>query len=403
MLKRILPMVAILATTCILAVPSTASAWNRCGGQVSNWSQLYNNWKKQGILGSPNLKKVLVPAGYRPVDGSIKQFMRDRVMIGRTRTTVTIDNFGCAGGQLGSVGGKSLTAFWPIAYALPAKYSKKDVSKTPRKGYKPVRIRAHLVAQATCSNPGKKVITVTIYVKVSKTPKKPKKKPTPNPAPPAAPAPGCNQNGGTNTNSSTQCPTSDNNNDVHNSCPQTQTTNSTSCPTTINNYTYQYSCVSLTQNENGTIETVYYDSNGNVVQDKTVCSSITVVNPPPCENQSCNPPPTDHAPQISCVLLAHLYNPRGTAQLFCKARDADGDLIDPDIVATGAAHASGTLPSSMYGMEACPTGWTCYTTRIDADYVGYVTITATAIANGVPSIPWLGIYKVEEDDFGIIT
>ena len=144
-----------------------------------------------------------------------------------------------------------------------------------------------------------------------------------------------------------------------------------------------------------------------IIQVNGSCSNIIIVNGSgntvnSYQEGNCNtqPPPVDHKPQISCVLLAHIYYPRGTAQLACKATDPDGDPIDPNINATGAAHASGTLETPNYGKDPCPPGYTCYTTRIDADYVGFVTITATAIANGVPSIPWLGTYPVEQDDFG---
>lgn len=393
----ILVLVALIAA--ILVVPTQASAWDRCGGQVYNSTQLYNAWKKQGILGDPSLKKILRSAGYRSVDGSIKQFLRDRVMIGKARTTVIIDNFGCGGGRIGGVGPKTLSKGWPIAYVLPGKYSKKDVSTRKRKGYKAVVVKVHLVGQASCSNPGKAVTKVTIFVKINKIKPKPKTKAKPKTTPPALAPISCpvnlpfpvltNVGIACQSNSSTQ--TADQKSNVENDC-KGPNTNSSQCQTSITNIIQQTTiqvnanCSKVTiTNSDGLTLVEYKDNNGNVVTE-SYCSTTVIEQPPICTHDCF--PHVDQGPQISCTSGAHsMMVPGSMVVLYCESSDPEGDAISVNIESEdrNVVTVSGIDNHYEYlfdGKTPCPSGSVCTKANIWAHQLGLAGVTATATANG---------------------
>lgn len=266
-----------------------------------------------------------------------------------------------------------------------------------------------------CGNPETKPHKKTKKKPVKKT-KKPVKKPTAKP-PAAQPVIVCPVNTTAVTmntgiacqaNSSTQ--TADQKASVENDC-KGPNTNSNQCLTTIvqviNQTTIQVNanCSKVVINySNGETKVEFKDNNGNVVTE-SYCSSTTVTNPPPVKPPVIPPPPppphVDHLPQISCVLQAHMY-PGGVYYLFCKATDADGDPIDPNIrVASGPASVTNTISSDKMNNDPCPVNYVCFKSRVQAGSTpGDVTFVATAVANGKSSIPWIGTYPVEPDDFG---
>lgn len=362
--------------------------YGACGGG-STLADFIASAKSHGVLDDLARKTGQTPG----VDGSSAKIVKDNYVRVRVTRGVYVTNYTCTNGHFKRLSQKKYlpagTILWVPQKIAPAKGKSKTI---------------HWAAQENCGNKASGNIPVK---RPGKPPKKHKKKvtkkPAPKPAPPSGTAIKCNvgellimKDSGLACQGISQSQEAK----VDNNCKQITSNNSSQCLTLINQYQIAVNAncseVHLVYSDQSTT-IVYQDTLGNEIT-KNICST-QVVTPPPC-SENCNPPNVDHLPQISCVLLAHIYYPKGTAQLACKATDPDGDPIDPNIVATGAAHASGTLETPNYGKDPCPTGYTCYTTRLDADYVGFVTITATAVANGVPSIPWLGTYPVEPNDFG---
>lgn len=176
------------------AAPNTASARGQCGGSTASWQQYVNNLAAFGAVQQASVVNQF--AGYSPRDGSFTQWLKERVIVTRLTAPATITNYGCNHRGLFAAGKKHLPKGWPVLVALPAKYEKKDIRTTPKKGYKAVTVTVKLVGQATCTNPGKGWVKVKIYVKVKVKAKPPKAKPKPKPKPkPAPPVTGsCNVN-----------------------------------------------------------------------------------------------------------------------------------------------------------------------------------------------------------------
>jgi len=137
----------------------------------------------------PQAAQINRSAGYSPRDGSFPQWLKERVVVTRLAAPATITNYGCSSNGVFPAGKKHLTKGWPVLVALPAKYSKSDVRMSRTRGYKPVMVNAHLVGQASCTNPGSAIVKVVIYVKVKVVKFKPKK-PVVTTAPPGS----CNAN-----------------------------------------------------------------------------------------------------------------------------------------------------------------------------------------------------------------
>ena len=195
---RLLRMIIALASVgafFVLASPALAapdvSLRGQCGGQVYSWQQYVDNLSTFGaVQQAANVNRY---AGYSPRDGSFTQWMKERVIVTRLAAPAVIDNYGCNANGLFKAGKKHLTKGWPVLVALPGKYSKSDVRLKPTRSYKAALVSVRLVGQASCTNPGKAIVKVIIYVKIKTkpTPKaapkpKPKPKPKPAPKPPAA-------------------------------------------------------------------------------------------------------------------------------------------------------------------------------------------------------------------------
>lgn len=163
-------LVALIAIIGLSFSTSSAYARGQCGGSVTSWKGYYNNLQEKGVVSQA--AKVNQSAGYSPLDGSFKEWLQERVIVSRLAKSANVQNHGCNPGVLFGAGTKHLSKGWRVLVALPDKYSKDDISTKPKHGYKAERVKAKFVGQATCSNPGKKTVVVTIWVKKHRGPAK---------------------------------------------------------------------------------------------------------------------------------------------------------------------------------------------------------------------------------------
>lgn len=175
--------ILVFASSAFASTDSSSMALRgQCGGQIHSWQQYMNNLAVFGAVAQA--ANVNRSAGYSPRDGSFRQWLKERVVYTRLAAPVTITNYGCNANGLFGAGKKHLTKGWPVLVTLPVKFSKSDVRMAPKRGYKAIIFRVHLVAQASCTNPGKAIVKVVIYVKVKAKPKKHPKKPVVKPTTP---------------------------------------------------------------------------------------------------------------------------------------------------------------------------------------------------------------------------
>jgi len=140
--------------------------------------------------------------------------------------------------------------------------------------------------------------------------------------------------------------------------------------------------------------TIVYGNGNTVYTQGNNCNSTP---PPDCTtDNSC--PSVDHAPQISCVYPAHVFQ-GGNDYIWCEASDPDGDALTVNIVGDSYGHVSGVIPSDVrWDGTACPAVTSCYRATLWGDNVGTAHITATVTANGVSSTS-VGDVPVKQDQF----
>jgi|GEM_PF-4655965 len=266
---------------------SSASAYGQCGGAVSNGSAIYKSWQAMGVVSQA--QEVVESAGFHRMDGSLKSWMKERVVKAKLASSASPVDYGCQPGNLFSVGKRTQAKGTPVLVALPLKYAKTDIRSTPHKGYKRIVVSVHIVGKTDCSNPESGVVRVVFYIKIKVVkhhPKKHHKKPHKK-----KPAPECSSkspNGGGGNcvqQEVTVKPTQECGAENHSTTGCTQTT-----ITIVNN------C--------GNVD---YESSGNVNQGGN-CNSggtetcvgqgnCTTHEEETCVNNSCNvPPPPEEKP-----------------------------------------------------------------------------------------------------------
>lgn len=374
MTKTIL--IALVALVAALAIPSAASAAGACGGGKT-FDQMYNGWKKKGVLDD-----VYREAGIKPgVDAAKgaaskallkKAFVRKRVVRGTSRAR----NTDCVGGKFDDLSSRARQSSGTYVWVLKDDISKSGVVKT--------------WWAADCGN--KRGGWIKVHMPGKKPPKKPK--------PPKTNGKYICANTGVMVDSIQQCVTQTNT--ASQNCEAGQIWNGTQCTIVqVNN-----NCGNTSV---GTGNTATGD-NCNVVN---VCSNVnspggviicTTPPPPP------PPPGEDAPPQITCVFPAHVLADGGSVQIWCEASDPDGDAVSINVISSDTyGHISGTIinssttPVPRYDGSPCPASVTCSRSTYWGDQITptgvLTTIVATATANG-KSATSVGRFPIRSGNLG---
>lgn len=386
------PVIAVFAManpTAALATNSHQDHQGACARSTTSISKGLGDLKYNKVL-----TKFAKSLGVKAYNGNITKQMSNQLTVGTVASATSTDNRGCDGhGHTFPVGKRALYKGEKVIVKTPAMYGK-DVCNSSHSGCTSVTITVHAVLPGSCWNLNTGPVKVKIWVKKTK-------KPSPGPQKPVAqPTQGCVTNSATSpSNSGTACQGNNSSQTAEQTAKQT-TTCGDNAVNSCN--TYQVTYQSTTQvNANcskvvvgysdGSSVTTYKDANGNETTEQ-YCSSQTENPPPTCPAgttgtpPNCvSPPPTDHAPQISCVYPPHVYV-NGSVYIWCEASDPDGDALSVNVVSNNTnGHIAGTIPSDVrWDASACPSGVHCYRTTYWGDVAGTnaANVTATVTANG---------------------
>ncbi len=334
--------VVIVALVAALAIPTAASAAGACGGGMT-FNQMYNGWKKKGVLDD-----VYRSAGIKPgVDAAKgkaskallkKAFTRKRVVRGTSRAR----NSDCRGGRFDRLKKRARQSSGTYVWVLKDDILKGGVVKN--------------WWAADCGN--KRGGWIKVHMPGKKPPKKTPKTPPPTVIPPPSSG-GCTIIIGGDNNGNVGC-------------------NSVFVCTANGQY-----------NNNQGLCSAY--ANCIAVQGNTWNSTQNVCTSPP-------PPPSDDCPPGTIGSYPDCEWPGPSAQIdagpahfivsttgfiYARARAGEGRNLTSVTVSVTAGHTSGLVPSTTYDGATCPTGWSCFRTQYWAPpYTvlapSFVTATVTA-------------------------
>lgn len=324
-----------------------------CARSTSNITKGVGDLRYNGVL-----NKVASKLGIRSVDGNVTKQMRNQLVVGRVARATRTNNHGCTGtGQMFGAGRRQLYKGEAVAVRVPAKYGK-DARSGPAKGYHKVTIKVSVILPISCWNLNTGTVWVDIWVK-NPPPAKAKPKPVapkPSPAPVTVSCPsGSTWNGAS-------CVVQTNTAEVKQSAEQAckanvnGTWNGNQCVIIQNTTIIQVNatCSKVVVNlSDGTVQTTFKDSNGNVVNEN-YCTT-QVVTPPPVV------PPTPPAPKVTKIVSTTTLNDiptgksSGPVYITTYSSESGGMLtVDPGIGAVSRCNSN--VPTGSVTFLSLPAG-----------------------------------------------
>ena len=360
-LLTIFAVVGLIATIASMSTTAYGDAvYNQCN---THWGQTFSNtgaWFEAlnfNRVVQATEEKVFKPAGYNPLDQTLPQWLKDRVMVGNVVRAFAVEDNGCLGrtGDLFSAGYRHYGVGKGVFYVVPNRFSKAMIRNKRTKLFsKRLVIKVTIIGFTSCGNPVLGTGYVAIYIRV---PHRVVKRHKPKKRPPVKKT-GCTAgNGGCGTQTSTATTT----------CGNGQILSATGCVTisTNNNCgTVVVGSGSVTNGGNNCNTTIITSSPPPPAPEITLTSFVNVNQVPAGSNSGCT---SSTGP--SCV------------EITCYASEAGGSLtVDPGIGSISACNSS-TQASSLT-VVSLPSGnfnvcLVLYAPN-DVDQPSSMTVTATA-------------------------
>jgi hypothetical protein len=163
---------AIFATSGVASADSIGQCNLHPGNTMTSVSDWQHTLSEEDVINQTKTKEIFKWAGLNPVDQSVGQWVKERVMLGKVVRPFSGKDYGCRDGKVFSAGHTSYAAGKEVLFVLSKKYAKSEVSIHRTTTFsKAVKLWVKITGLGNCANAYEGEGWVVIYVRAHNKPK----------------------------------------------------------------------------------------------------------------------------------------------------------------------------------------------------------------------------------------